>query len=294
MTVTKPAAATELSPAPATSAPRRRGDVTLRTAGLVATLLAVVLLGFVGYLYVLSGVQESRAQDTLFTRLQSELRLGVAPIGPTAQGNPVAVLDIPAIGIRNAVVVEGTTPEDLTAGPGLLRDTVLPGQAGISVIFGRRASFGAPFRNVPDLRAGDVVTALTSQGTSVYQVIGVASSARPVPFHEYQNTLLLITADSSFAPAHYIEVEAKLTSTAQQEPGGLPQIGQAEVALGRDPYALIPAMAWAIALAAAAIVGSYGAIRWSRWPAWIATIPVILAITWNLYQALSALLPNLY
>jgi hypothetical protein len=59
------------------------------------------------------------------------------------------------------------------------------------------------------------------------------------------NTLLLVTADSSLTPAHYVEVEAKLTTAA-------------------------------------------------RWPAWIAAIPVIIAITWNLYQTLSALLPNLY
>ena len=54
------------------------------------------------------------------------------------------MLDIPAIGIANMVVVEGTSPENLTLGPGHLRDTPLPGQAGISVVFGRRATFGAP------------------------------------------------------------------------------------------------------------------------------------------------------
>jgi sortase A len=53
-------------------------------------------------------------------------------------------------------------------------------------------------------------------------------------------------------------------------------------------------MGWAIALAAAAIGGSFAAARWSRWPAWIAAVPVILAIVWNLYQCLTALLPNLY
>ena len=73
-----------------------------------------------------------------------------------------------------------------------------------------------------------------------------------------------------------------------------PLVGSSEVALGRDPYALITAMAWAIALAATALVGSLLAVRWSRWGAWIVTIPVILAIVWNLYESLSALLPNLY
>lgn len=71
-------------------------------------------------------------------------------------------------------------------------------------------------------------------------------------------------------------------------------VGSSEVALGRDSYALIPAMAWAIALAAAALLGSLAAGRWARWPAWMVTIPVILAIVWNLFESLSALLPNVY
>jgi len=276
-------------------APRRsRGDTTIRSAGLAVTLLAALLLTFVGYLYFLSGVQEARSQDTLYVRLAGELANGLAPVGATASGNPVAILNIPAIGMKNTVVVEGTSPEDLTEGPGLLRSTVQPGQAGISVIFGRRATFGAPFADLPDLKRGDVITATTSQGVSNYQVIGVSSSEKPVPFQQYQNTLLLVTADSSLTPAHYVEVEAKLISAARQEPGGLPQVNPSEVALGRDFYALIPAMAWAIALAVVAFAGSYASARWSRWPAWVAVIPVVIAITWNLYQSLSALLPNLY
>ena len=103
-----------------------------------------------------------------------------------------------------------------------------------------------------------------------------------------------MTADSRFAPAHYIEVEAKFvdvvvagtkTATPFPESGYLPPVGAAEAALGRDSYALIPAMAWAIALAAAALLGSFLAVRWARWPAWIVTIPVLVAIVWNLYEA---------
>lgn len=271
-----------------------RGARVMWSAGLAVTLLAALLLSFVGYLCFLSGVQEARSQDTLYVKLAGELANGLAPVGATAPGNPVAILNIPAIGIRNTVVVEGTSPEDLTEGPGLMRDTVLPGQAGISVIFGRRATFGAPFGRLPDLRSGAVITATTSQGVSSYQVIGVSSSEKPVPFSEIENQLLLVTADSSLTPAHYVEVEARLISAAKQEPGGLPRVTPAEVALGRDSYALIPAMAWAIALAAAAFAGSYAAARWARWPAWIAVIPVVLAVAWNLYQSLSALLPNVY
>jgi len=294
----------------------RSSDGAVRSVGLTLTLLAVVILGFVGYLYFLSGVQEARAQTTLYAKLQGELSQAVAPTGPVipghpaspaslaaAPGDPVALLSIPAIGVSGLVVVEGTTPEDLTLGPGHLRDTPLPGQAGVSVIFGRRATFGAPFGDVPLLRKGDLITTTTSQGEARYQVLAVSDSAKPVPFTEIPDQLLLVTADSRIAPAHYVEVEAKFLgvtvagstqATPFPESGYLPQIGPAETALGRDPFALVPALAWAIALAAAALLGSFLAARWSRWPAWIVTVPVLVAIIWNLYQNLTALLPNLY
>src|SRR5207237_730077 len=91
-------------------------------------------------------------------RLQDELANQVAPLGPTAPGSPVAVLDIPAIGIRDMVVVQGTSPENMTLGPGHLRDTPMPGQAGVSEIFGRRATFGAPFARLAGADGALVLT----------------------------------------------------------------------------------------------------------------------------------------
>jgi sortase A len=294
--------------AQAESAPKgRSSDIVVRAIGVSLTLLALLILGFVSYLYVLSGVQEARSQTELYARMQGELGQGIAPTGPVIPGHPVtpaslaavpgdpiALLDIPAIHLKNVVIVEGTSPETMALGPGHLRDTPFPGQGGISVVFGRRATFGAPFADVPQLKKGDLVTTVTSQGPARYEVIAVSDSSKPVPFSEIPNQLLLLTADSQIAPVHYIEVEAKLLSSPQPESGYVPLVGPSEVALGRDPYALIPAMAWAIALAAAALVGSLLAARWSRWGAWIVTIPVIIAIVWNLYESLAALLPNLY
>jgi len=254
----------------------RSSDSTVRSIGVTLTLLALVILGFVGYLYVLSGVQEARSQTILYARMQGELGQGTAPTGPAIPGHPVtpaslaavpgdpiALLDIPSIHLRDVVIVE-------------------------------RATFGAQFADVPQLRKGDLITTITSQGLAHYTVIAVSNSSKPVPFRELPNQLLLVTADSQIAPAHYIEVEAKLLTSPQPESGYLPSVSSAEVALGRDPYALIPAMAQAIALAAAALCGSLLAARWSRWGAWLVTIPVIIAIVWNLYESLSALLPNLY
>ena len=114
-------------------------------------LLALLIAGFVGYLLGVSRIQERSAQTRLYTTLAAELGQDIGPLGPTAPGDPVAVLDIPSIGIHDMVVVEGSAPEDLTLGPGHLRNTPLPGQLGLSVIYGRRVTFGAPFARLGDL-----------------------------------------------------------------------------------------------------------------------------------------------
>ena len=106
-----------------------------------------------------------------------ELANQLAPIGPTAPGSPVAILDIPSIGIKDMVVVEGTSPENLTLGPGLLRaPDARPG--GGREIFGRRATFGAPFARLDQLRKGDIIGTITGQGMSSYEVVAFGSSRR--------------------------------------------------------------------------------------------------------------------
>ncbi|NHA00350.1 hypothetical protein G5V59_10155 [Nocardioides sp. W3-2-3] len=52
------------------------------------------------------------------------------------------------------VVVEGTAPGDLFAGPGHLRSTVLPGQAGTSLVYGRAATYGGPFGRLDEPARG--------------------------------------------------------------------------------------------------------------------------------------------
>jgi LPXTG-site transpeptidase (sortase) family protein len=258
------------------------------------TLLAMLVLGFAGYLYYLSGVQEARTQTTLYATLSGQLAVAVAPLGSPKPGSPVAILNIPAIGLRGEVVVEGTSPENLTSGPGHLRDTPLPGQAGISVLYGRRATFGAPFARVPLVKPGEKITVTTGQGTATYVVKLVGDSRRPILINTAPNQLLLLTADSDLEPSHYIEVDANLTSAAQPDPGGRPAVSSAELALGNDPNTLILTMAWGLALVIVSAGGTIAAARWSRWPAYMAVVPIALAIVWNLYENLAALLPNLY
>src|SRR5260370_42635503 len=95
---------------PASSGPRRP---VLHGVGVGLTLLGVFVLGFLGYLYAASGIQEARAQSTLYPTLAVKLGNQVAPLGATTPGSPVALWNIPAIGIRNVIVVEGTSTGNL-------------------------------------------------------------------------------------------------------------------------------------------------------------------------------------
>jgi sortase A len=282
----------------------------LRGVGVALILLGVFVLGFAVYLYGLSNVQESRSQSVLYERLQGELASQTAPLGSAAPGTPapspnsgatalatpgvpVAVLRIPAIGIHNMVVVQGTSPEDLTLGPGHLSDTPLPGQAGVSEIFGRRATFGAPFARLDQLRPGDVIQVITGQGTSTYRVAAMGNSAYVIN-DSAPNRLVLLTASSPVVPTYYIDVDARLTSPAQNGPP-LPQVISApELPLAGDSGALGLIMGWALAFALVSAVGTVAATRWSRWPAYLVAAPVLLAVLWNLYQGLATLLPNVY
>ncbi|MGD0685098.1 MAG: class E sortase [Streptosporangiaceae bacterium] len=287
------AAQAEAAPGKAGAAPGTRQRPVLRGVGIGLTLLGVFLLGFAVYLYGLSGVQEARSQTILYSALKIKLANQVAPLGATTPGTPVAILNIPSIGVRNMVVVEGTSPENLTLGPGHQRDTPLPGQNGVSQIYGRRATFGAPFARLDQLRRGDKISVITGQGTSSYTVEALGSS-RLLVQDPAANRLILLTAGSPYVPSSYIYADADLTSAVHQDPGGLPAITPAETALSGDDSALVLTMVWGMALALVSAAGTVAAARWSPWLAYLAAAPLALAVLWNLYQSLAALLPNVY
>lgn len=262
-------------------------------AGVGLILLGVFLLGFLAYLFGISSVQEARAQSNAYASLRALLAQQVAPLAATTPGASVAILTIPAIGIKNMIVVEGTSPENTELGPGHVRNTPLPGENGVSEIFGRRATFGAPFGRLGELRRGDKVTVITGQGKASYTVVARGDSSHlvkdPAP-----NRLLLLTACSAAVPTTYCYLDAELTSAPQQDPGGRPPISAAETPLSGDSSVLVLTLIWGLALVIISVTGTVAAARWSPWLAYLAAAPPALAVLWNLYQSLAALLPNVY
>ncbi len=143
--------------------------------GAALSILAALLLGFVAHLGVVSQLRHDRDQQVAFADFRKALANATAPVGQTddrgrllAAGTPVALFDIPAAHVHE-VVLEGTTSGVLASGPGHRRDTVLPGQAGTAVLFGRHSAYGGPFRSIANLKVGTTFTVTTGQGTHEFQ-----------------------------------------------------------------------------------------------------------------------------
>jgi LPXTG-site transpeptidase (sortase) family protein len=265
------------------------------------------MIGFAVWFAFLSRLYYDRAQSDAYANFRVELALATAPIGPTqpfdpsqllAPGTPVAVLNIPEIGL-NAVVFEGTSGQVLEDGPGHLRYTAMPGQVGTSVIFGRRTAYGGPFSRLPALHVGDTFSVTTGQGVSRYRVADLrrAHDPTPLPLTAGQGRLILTTADGPrLAPSGVLRVDADLTSKANPAPAmplTVASMAAGELALGADTGAWLPLVLWGQGLLILAGALSWLKHRWGRWQTWIVAVPVIGFFGLTIADQVARLLPNL-
>lgn len=280
-----------------------RWGIGCQLAGQVLAIVAVVTLSFLVELTMLGDLGHDRAQAQLLGEFRSRLALATAPVGPLdaaqqplATGTPVALLDIPKLHLRE-VVVEGTSSGPLMSGPGHRRDTPLPGQAGGSVIVGRRATYGAPFWSVDQLRPRDRFTVTTGQGTSSYTVLGLRRAGDPLPPAPAGGSrLTLITTDGpALRPTGLLRVDTALLGNAFATPAQLPRqaLPASDAALAGDSSALLEVVEWAVLLVAAALGVVWLRYRAGPWQAWVIGLPVLIALGLLTSDQLAALLPNL-
>lgn len=270
------------------------------------SVLGALLLAFVAQLSVVGGLEQARDQRVAYQQLRSELAQATAPVAQVddqgtllALGSPVALLEIPAIGVRQ-VVLEGTTSGVLQSGPGHRRDTVLPGQVGGSVIMGRRAAYGGPFAHLGALRPGDLVVVTTGQGRNTFEVTGIrrpgqVSQVRPLAAGSGRLTLITATG-SSYLPQDAIRVDAALTSAVQATPAPMLRVGslpQSEAPLAGDREAWVTVVLWAQATLLASLVLAAVVRRWGRWQTWVVAAPLLTWLGLTLADQVARLLPNL-
>lgn len=275
---------------------------------LVRAALVVVLtlmIGLVLQLAFVSDLQHRTSQEEAYAEFRTQLAEGTAPAGPVdfenvvvPNGEPIAYLEIPTIGLEE-VVVQGTTGSDLFIGPGHRRDTPLPGQFGTSIIMGRRASYGSPFAAIGELVDGDLVRVTTGQGVFEYRVLGVRREGDPLPppLEPASARLVLATADGrAFLPDGVLRVDADIVTApvgGQQRlvtDDGLPG---SERLMGTDTGTLWVLVLWLQALLATAIAAVWAWHRWGRPQTWIAFIPPLAFIGLGVAGETARLLPNL-
>jgi sortase A len=293
-----PAATSAKSTAPAL-APNRR----MQAFGNVLTVIGIMMLTFVVTISAIGALQFTRNQKTLYDSFRSELANATAPVGQVdannnfvAMGAPVSLLDFPRLK-DSFVVVEGTTSSALMAGPGHRRDTVLPGQAGTSIIFGRRAAYGGAFSALLQLHKNDLIVTTTGQGRSTYKITEILTSGEKSVATSAPGRLTLVAAAGSpYVPKGLIVVNADLVSKAYDRgPMYMSYVNllPAERAMqGQSSnWVAVLLLAQALLLATIGIVWLY--FRQGRLVAWVIGLPVLLALGVALSNQVAGLLPNL-
>jgi sortase A len=154
-------------------ATRRRSPVraVLRFAASVMMLSGVLLLADAG----LTLAWQEPISALMADRQQTELKRKFRDPPPRVlrrkplEGDAIARIELPTID-KSAYVVQGTDMGTLRKGPGHYPETPLPGEGGTVGIAGHRTTYGAPFRNIDDLKRGDPIRVAMPDGTFYYRV----------------------------------------------------------------------------------------------------------------------------
>ncbi len=296
----------------------------LGAIGRTCIALGVLILLFVVYQVWGTGIREAQAQnklenefeellgappgsaDTSSTTTTSEPGPPPPPPPPPAEGDAMARIRIPDLGI-DKIVVEGVTLDDLKRGPGHYPDTPMPGQPGNAAIAGHRTTYGAPFGRIDELEAGDEILVTTLQGAFRYEVREqlIVSPGQVEVLDDFGDDRLTLTAcHPKYSARQRIIVVAALVGEAAPPPAQAPagqsdEIPGDESAGGRTIDAGLsgerasawPAIMLGVACALVWIAAWLLGKLWQRWPAYVLCLPLFLLLLFFLFENFSRLLP---
>lgn len=235
--------------------PRPRPDVLLRLAvrtfSEVCLTAGTLIVLFVAYVLLWTGVKADRAMDTEMARLRDTWSAAApapapqpataAPVAPEPPrppaGRAFAEMYVPRFGPDwNKPVLEGTGTELLKKGLGHYPDTAPLGGTGNFAVAGHRRTYGDPFKDFPELRPGDAVILKDATRWYTYTIRGGPLRTLPTdtavvdpvpaksPFTAPGRYLTLTTCDPEWGHSHRLVVWAELTGTrpvGQGRPEGL-------------------------------------------------------------------------
>lgn len=323
----------------------------LRVVNLVGRVLftsGTLILLFVAYQLWGTGLYESRAQSDLkaqfrevrtryertTTTAETPTRPGTttsstgpptqppstttrpaAPPTPPAEGSPIAIVQIPRIGVDRAVV-QGVGLADLRKGPGHFPNTPLPGQRGNAAIAGHRTTYGGPFNRLDELETGDKIDVKTPFGDYHYTVTEkfvvmpnetwVAGPpdrflVRPAPADTA--LLTLTTCNPKFSARERLIVRASLDAERSPEPltapsqpvsaGGridLADGGKAQLSGTKSSNG--PTVLWGLIVALVGGLWWLAFHRYTRWTTWIGGALPFLGVLFVFFTYLERVLPG--
>jgi sortase A len=308
VTVTSPPALSEptsssstrrVDAAPEPDAPGGRRERLLRVLGRVILGVGLFAALFVVYELAFTPLTQQNAQASLLSQFQQDVPTTTLD-GPGAsipEGSPVALIDIPNIGLTQ-VVAEGTTPSDLKVGPGHLMSSPLPGEAGNVVIAGHRTTYGAPFAQLDQLVAGNIIKFDTGRGTATYVVTSVkhVSPGAPDPILDTPNNrLTLITSDPAMLASGRLVVEASLIGLPLDVAHRAPVlVGSADLGLAGDSLGLALGLIWAELLGLTVFLAWRYRRRWSPEVLYLLTAPIVLILAVLTFSSLDLMLPGTF
>lgn len=278
----------ELGPAERRARARRAVGFTMLSVGLC-------LFVFLGYLFIFSNLQEARNQRHLLNVFAIPAQAKVPLSGRVPpNGQPAAILQIPALGLKQ-VVVQGTTSADLLQGPGVMPDTARPGTKGNAVIAGRHATGGAVFADLDKLVKGDVIHLTTGLGKFVYRVrtIGIARAGQVSPASPTHRAQLTLMTAASLTGDSVLYVRSRLVTTPGSAPRPKHPPSPTQLGLSGDPSAWGPTVAWGLVLVLTLAVSFviYTRARSKVWTIYLLSTPILLAVALEWYHYLYLLLP---
>lgn len=170
-----------------------------RAAGLFLTVLGAALLLVAGVGYARGFLARDRAEARWKEALAAH-DSGAASARDSAsaaasrraeRGAPVGRIMIPAVHL-DEVVLEGVDEAQLEAGPGHVPETVLPGEAGNSVISAHRDRH---FHALGRVTLGDTVITETLAGKQTWVITArrIAEAGKPAIYPTSEATLTLTT-----------------------------------------------------------------------------------------------------
>ena len=273
--------------------------------GVVWLVLSVMLLGFVAHVALFGILQHTRNQATGYSDLRTSLAKAETPLGQldlnnklVEPGTPIALIKIPKIGLAE-VIREGTTSDVTRLGVGHRRDTVIPGQAGTSVLFGRQSAYGGHFGALSALVPGDTISVTTGQETRTFTVFGLRRAGDPLPQTLAANAgrLELVTADGpALISSGVLYIDASLKGKPSETPATAfteRALEPDEKVMGSDTGGWLPLLFIFQWLVVAAVLTRWLLQKWGRWQTWIIAAPVLLVLGATTADLAMALLPNL-